>query len=503
MMTHPSSPAALPVVPPLPAGNDSSAAAEPEGADHFDRLLLGAQQNATTPPKPTTAGPLTSKDRPLPSQTGQAAVSSPEAERAALAEQIAQWLVQWLAQHQTGQQLATNGKSAAAVENSATAVAASGTVSDGGAAPGNLAGLPAALVTTLNQIAAHSDEISRFDQKVAALLAQGKASELTQALSRLARNDRTNGLDQALTALTAEATAKDQPALPEAIAKWLQPLGVQKVAFRGESAAGNTQQAAWQKLLAEWSDRRPVDAAAVTTPPLAHEAPTAPNAKAPLVGNLLRIPIDGAAQSGKSEPLPAAVALSHTNSDGRLAPATAHPSEEPLTALNGTNHGGQAALLLQGAAATSRPPVETIQTPVTQTAQWTAETAERIVWHAGRAHEKVELQLTPPHLGKVEVTLQLANDQLTAQFVAASQATRDVLDQAMPRLRELLQQAGIELGQTFVGNQGPGGERQPPQPQQDSLAAWFDEREAAPAVSAAENPGAERRTAHDGLEAWA
>jgi len=73
----------------------------------------------------------------------------------------------------------------------------------------------------------------------------------------------------------------------------------------------------------------------------------------------------------------------------------------------------------------------------------------------------------------------------------------------MRRVRERLQQAGIELGQTFVGNQGPGSERQPPQPQQDSLAAWFDEREAAPAVSAAENSGAERRTAHDGLEAWA
>ncbi len=64
-------------------------------------------------------------------------------------------------------------------------------------------------------------------------------------------------------------------------------------------------------------------------------------------------------------------------------------------------------------------------------------------------------------MGKLEVSITLNGDQTTAQFVASSQAARDALEQALPRLREILQQAGINLGQTNVstsGERGAGGE---------------------------------------------
>ena len=79
----------------------------------------------------------------------------------------------------------------------------------------------------------------------------------------------------------------------------------------------------------------------------------------------------------------------------------------------------------------------------------------------GRAESKAELVLTPPNLGKLEVSIALNGDQTTAQFVASSQASRDALEQALPRLREILEQAGISLGQANVStseDQGAGAE---------------------------------------------
>ncbi|MCB1926990.1 MAG: flagellar hook-length control protein FliK [Rhodocyclaceae bacterium] len=76
---------------------------------------------------------------------------------------------------------------------------------------------------------------------------------------------------------------------------------------------------------------------------------------------------------------------------------------------------------------------------------------QRVLLFAGRGESKAELILTPPNLGRVEVSLTISAEQATAQFVANSQSARDALEQAMPRLREMLADAGIQLGQSSVG----------------------------------------------------
>ena len=76
-----------------------------------------------------------------------------------------------------------------------------------------------------------------------------------------------------------------------------------------------------------------------------------------------------------------------------------------------------------------------------------------MVLFAGRGESRAELILTPPHLGRVEVSLTVSGDQTTAQFVAATPAARDALEQALPRLREMLAQAGITLGESNVNTQ--------------------------------------------------
>ncbi|MBS0545794.1 MAG: flagellar hook-length control protein FliK [Proteobacteria bacterium] len=110
---------------------------------------------------------------------------------------------------------------------------------------------------------------------------------------------------------------------------------------------------------------------------------------------------------------------------------------------------------IRGQAVAARPlaPQLPVHTPVGQDG-WAEEIGNRVTWMLGRAESKAELVLTPPNLGKLEVSINLNGDQTTAQFIAANQAARDALEQAMPRLREMLAGAGISLGETSVSTSG-------------------------------------------------
>ncbi|PTD97369.1 flagellar hook-length control protein FliK [Pseudothauera lacus] len=93
-----------------------------------------------------------------------------------------------------------------------------------------------------------------------------------------------------------------------------------------------------------------------------------------------------------------------------------------------------------------------VHTPLGQRG-WAEDVGNKVVWLAGRGSGKAELVITPPNLGKVEVSINMNGEQANAHFVAANREAREALEQALPRLRELMQQAGISLGQTSVSDQ--------------------------------------------------
>jgi flagellar hook-length control protein FliK len=82
---------------------------------------------------------------------------------------------------------------------------------------------------------------------------------------------------------------------------------------------------------------------------------------------------------------------------------------------------------------------------------WGQEVGNRLVWMSNNTNSHAELVLTPPQMGRVEVSLSVTGDQATATFVSGNPAVREALEAAMPRLREVLADAGIQLGQTQVG----------------------------------------------------
>jgi len=79
-----------------------------------------------------------------------------------------------------------------------------------------------------------------------------------------------------------------------------------------------------------------------------------------------------------------------------------------------------------------------------------AEFSEKVVWLAGRQSQSADISLNPPQLGTIEVRLSLSGGEAGAQFFSPHLAVRDAIEAALPRLREMMAQAGITLGDTQV-----------------------------------------------------
>ena len=66
--------------------------------------------------------------------------------------------------------------------------------------------------------------------------------------------------------------------------------------------------------------------------------------------------------------------------------------------------------------------------------------------------QSATLTLNPPDLGPLQVVLNVSNDQASVAFTAAQPEVRQALEQALPKLRETMGEAGITLGNTSVSS---------------------------------------------------
>ena len=94
-------------------------------------------------------------------------------------------------------------------------------------------------------------------------------------------------------------------------------------------------------------------------------------------------------------------------------------------------------------------------TPNVGTAAWDQALGQKVVWMVAGAQQSATLTLNPPDLGPLQIVLNVNNTEATATFVAAQPEVRQALEAAMPKLREMLAEAGIQLGQTNVSTGNP------------------------------------------------
>jgi flagellar hook-length control protein FliK len=104
------------------------------------------------------------------------------------------------------------------------------------------------------------------------------------------------------------------------------------------------------------------------------------------------------------------------------------------------------------AASTAATPLQASDrlSPQLGTPAWNQALGEKIVWMAAGSQQSATLTLNPPDLGPLQVVLNVSNDQASAHFFAAQPEVRQALEAALPRLREMMQDAGIQLGQANV-----------------------------------------------------
>ena len=84
---------------------------------------------------------------------------------------------------------------------------------------------------------------------------------------------------------------------------------------------------------------------------------------------------------------------------------------------------------------------------------WQGEFTQKLTWMVNNDKHSAQITLNPPQLGPIEVSLKIDNGNAVASFVSANQDVREAIESAMPRLREMLASAGIDLGQTNVSAQ--------------------------------------------------
>jgi flagellar hook-length control protein FliK len=133
-----------------------------------------------------------------------------------------------------------------------------------------------------------------------------------------------------------------------------------------------------------------------------------------------------------------------------------------------------------------------VATPVGQPG-FSQEFSDRVLVLTRGGVQTAQISLEPAGLGPVGVSIQMHGHEATLAFTAAHQATRDALEAALPRLREMFASSGMQLTDASVGGRaqpdwsGPGNSRSEGWPRA--------ERSLDAAAVPADQPGATARTA--------
>lgn len=97
-------------------------------------------------------------------------------------------------------------------------------------------------------------------------------------------------------------------------------------------------------------------------------------------------------------------------------------------------------------------PTTAVAIPLRQ-AGWDQALGERVQWMVGSKLQGAEIRLNPAHLGPMEVRIQIQNDQANINFTAQHGMVREALEAAIPRLREMLGESGLQLNNVTVSDQ--------------------------------------------------
>ncbi len=152
------------------------------------------------------------------------------------------------------------------------------------------------------------------------------------------------------------------------------------------------------------------------------------------------------------------------------APADAMTAGDPLMAPGGGSRGAA--------------PPSAVVVPTTPTQQPFFEQAlgERLAWLVQEGRHDARIKLHPAELGSIDIRLSVDGEATRVSLVSPHAAVRDALEQALPRLREILGHGGFDLSQVDIGagdarSHGDFGRHPLPSVARPGFAALADEAE--------------------------
>lgn len=288
----------------------------------------------------------------------------------------------------------------------------------------------------------NADSSQSKDETTAAKDSTGKRST-----DKPGHADETSSDATAPATASAEASSPAEPAAGDEVdaAPW-PPLGLAGLALTGLVPAAPQTAPAATPVVADPLLASKADALLTANP----AAPTsgAPTAAAPAVAAAaastdagpIALPLDAAANDDIALPKALADALTAGAADAD-APAT------PFL------HALQTAAELKTGAASAPFAGSPTATPHVGGESFDEDISARIGWLADQKIGHATIKVTPHDLGLIEVRLQMDGDKVHASFSSAHADVRHALESTLPRLREMLNDQGFQLGNADVGHQ--------------------------------------------------
>ena len=137
-------------------------------------------------------------------------------------------------------------------------------------------------------------------------------------------------------------------------------------------------------------------------------------------------------------------ALTGAKADARADAEAALAAKDATPAITAATTAAAAPELAKAVA-----PVTTLYSRV-GTPAWDQQLGQKVIFMAAGGEQSATMELNPPDLGPLQVVLSVSKDQATAAFTSAAPEVRQALEAALPKLREMMGEAGIELGNATV-----------------------------------------------------
>ncbi|MEH6442311.1 MAG: flagellar hook-length control protein FliK [Oceanospirillaceae bacterium] len=110
---------------------------------------------------------------------------------------------------------------------------------------------------------------------------------------------------------------------------------------------------------------------------------------------------------------------------------------------------------------------------------WGKAVVDKVYIAASQNLRVANIHLDPPELGALQIRLQVTgpDQQMSVSFTSPHASVRDALDQQLPRLREMLEEQGINLGESSVNDQSSDNNQQAADSDQQGSAGYASQND--------------------------